>query len=358
MSENQEIRFIKPCRMRHEEHRILTPEYAARIASLGRIVQINLDNCSVQRMEKLAASSTLDDVERVGLMPLVNILQNAPVALSAIGINEMPDKWVVGARAAYERFCAKYWPGHSDDVDATHRCYEETSTARRIEFKDLDAGQRCTYGSAYVALLQIQNVRRTYQSRSPEQQFEIYLHSMITMLKMVSGFELEIAKHAFWDIDVNALNELPENVQSRLRDIKENFIKLQSSPKKCREFAFNGAMDIHWLSGANLSEDLDLVLNIGSTRLVVDNWVGTNDIKLYRISKDIHSVYDDGSTMKRIAVTRESILEKYQYWKQVDRMSMDILGYRARTGHAPLDDLLASIDSSVNQVESDLAVQF
>lgn len=358
MSENTEIRFIKPCRRRDEAHRMLTPEYAELMNQLGRRVQINLDNCSLQRMEQLPANPTLDDVEEVGLRPLVDILQQAPIALTAIGLNEMPDVWVGGARDAYERFCAQFWPGHFNDVEATAREYDPNSLAKKVEFKHLNEGRRCTYGSAYVALLQIQNIRRTYQSWRPEQQFEIYLHSMITMLNMVSGFEVEIAKHVFWEVDANAINQLPKSVQSRLRDIKENFSKLQSSMQKCRQFAFNGAMDLHWLSGANLAEDLGLTIKIGSANLVVDNWVGTNDHKLYRISKDIHSVYHGGVSMKRVAITREPELGAVEYWKEVDRMTNDILGYRLRTGYTPLDDLLPRIDRSVALIEDDLVKIF
>lgn len=351
---NQEIRFIKPCRMHNEGHRELTPEYARQVASHGRVVQINLDNCSIQRMEQLPMNPTLDDVANVGLLPLANILQRAPVALSAIGLNEMPDRWVASARAAYERFCTKFWPGHIDDVEATHRGYDETSSARKIDFKNLSDGARCVYGAAYVALLQIQNIRRTYSSLTPERQHEVYLYSLIAMLDMVSAFELEIAKHAFWGIEANAINELPNNVQSRLRDIKENFSQLRPSLQKCREFALNGAIDIHWLSGANLAEDFGHTLNAGSVGLLVDNWVGTNDVKLYRISKDIHSVYHNGSTMKRLMTTRESELQDSSYWTNVDRISTDVLLYRKRVGYMPIDDMLQKIDSAVIQIERNL----
>lgn len=309
-------------------------------------------------MEQLPANPTLDDVARVGLRPLVAVLQQAPIALTAIGLIEMPDMWVASARDAYERFCAKFWPAHFNDMEATAREYDPNSLAKKIDFKHLNEGQRCTYGSAYVALLQIQNIRKTYQSWRPEQQFEIYLHSMITMLNMVSGFEVEIAKHAFWEVDANAINQLPESVQSRLRDIKENFSKQQSTIQKCRQFAFNGAMDLHWLSGANFAEDLELTIKIGLEDLVVDNWVGTNDHKLYRISKDIHSVYHDRVSMKRVAITREPELGAIEYWKEVDRMTCDILGYRLRTGYTPLDDLLPRIDRSVALIEDDLAKIF
>jgi hypothetical protein len=341
--------------MRHEEHRLLTSEYAENVFKQQSIVQINLDNCSIQRMEQLPLNPSLEDVERVGLMPLVDLLQKAPVALSAAGINEMPDKWVSNARAAYQKFCAKFWPGHFNDTEATNRDVDEASTAKIVEFMELDEGKRCTYGAAYVSLLQIQNIRRTYSLLNPEQQFEIYIHSMISMLNMVSAFELEIAKHAFWGINANEINKLPSTVQSRLSDIKKNFSKQQSTLQKCKEFAFNGAMDIHWLSGSNLSEDLDLKIKIGSTEYLVDNWVGTNDVKLYRISKDIHSVFAYGSTMKRLAVTREHVLDEYQYWQYVDRLAKDVLGYRARENNTSLEDLLQRIDMSIVQVEESLS---
>lgn len=342
--------------MRHEGHRILTPQYAGLIALQGGIVQINLDNCSIQRMEQLPSDPTLEDAEAVGLLPLVEILQSAPVALSAIGMAEMPDKWVAQARAAYQRFCAKFWPGHTDDIEATERDYDPESTEKKIRYEELSNGQRCTYGSAYIALLQMQNIRRTYSAMTPEQQFEIYLHSMVALLDMVSAFEVEIAKHAFWALDAGEINRLPPSVHSRLKDMKENFTKLQGSLKKCKEFALNGAIDIYWLSGANLAEDLDVTLKTGAGEMWIDNWVGTNDNKLYRISKDIHSVFHDGATMKRLAVTREADLDEWHYWKRVDRMCDDILGYRLRAGLPPLDEsYLPRIDKSVEHLENALA---
>ncbi|WP_220348424.1 hypothetical protein [Alkalilimnicola ehrlichii] len=225
MPENKEIRFIKPCRHPEEVHRTLTPEYAASLLTTGRVAQINLDNCSLQRMEQLPPEPTLRDAEEVGLLPLVQILQSAPVALSAIGVNEMPDCRVGGAKLAYERFCAVFWPGHKDDIEATHRAYDGSSTERKVEFSELNEGARCTYGGAYVALLQMQSINRTYSSLSPEAKFEAYLHSIIGMLGIVSAFELEIAKYAFWDLTDGEINRLPERVRVGRKDIKENFTR-------------------------------------------------------------------------------------------------------------------------------------
>jgi hypothetical protein len=354
LPDNKVIRFIKPCRHPEEDHRILTPAYAASLLATGRVAQINLDNCSLQRMEQLPPEPTLQDAEEVGLLPLVQILQNAPVALSAIGVNEMPDCRVAGAKMAYERFCAAFWPGHKDDIEATHRAYDGSSTERKVDFTELNEGARCTYGAAYVALLQMQNINRMFSSLSPEAKFEAYLHSIIGMLDIVSAFELEIAKYAFWDLPDREINRLPERVRVRKKDIKENFTKLQNSVSKCKQFAFNGAMDLHWLSGANLSESLGATLKIGNAELMVDNWVGTNDIKLYRISRDIHSVPREGLTMKALAFSREPELEASSYWRSIDRIAIDVLLYRKRNGYGEVDQLLKKIDVAAAYIEEEL----
>jgi len=354
VSENLDIRFIKPCRHSEEGHRDLTPEYAARLFKMGLVAQINLDNCSLQRMETLPPAPTLADAEKVGLLPLVQILQSAPVALSAIGINEMPDSRVSDANLAYERFCAAFWPGHKDDIDATHRAYDKTSTERTVQFCELGDGARCTYGMAYVALLLMQNINRSFPALGPSEKFAAYLHGIIGMLDIVSSFELEIAKYAFWSLSDNEINRLPERVRVRRKDIKENFTKLQGSVRKCKHFAFNGAMDLHWLSGANLSEDLGATLKIGSFEFALDNWVGTNDIKLYRISRDIHSVPSEGSRTKALAFSREPELRASQYWRSVDRTAADVLMHRRQAGYGKVDELLTKIDGAVTHLEEQL----
>lgn len=355
MSENRDIRFIKPCRLPDEEHRELTPAYAVELVNKGRVAQINLENSSLQRMERLPPNPTESDAEAVGLLPLVQILRNAPVALSAIGVNEMPDFRVSGAHLAYERFCAAFWRGHKDDIEATRRDYDEAATTRRVEFSELSDGARCTYGGPYVALLQMQNLHCTYPSLTPEERFEAYIHSIIGLLGIISAFELELAKYAFWDISANEIGSLPGGIRIRRADIKENFTKLQGIIAKCKRFAFNGAMDLYWLSGANLAEDLGTHLKVGATQLVVDNWVGTNDIKLYRISRDIHSVAYEGSTMGALAYTREPELAQSPYWARVDRLATDVLLHRRRNGLISADPLPKKIDAAVAHLEQQLA---
>lgn len=336
-----------------EAHRELTPEYASRLPTAGFIAQINLDNCSLQRMEKLPPKPTILDAEANGLLPLVRILQSAPVALSAIGINEMPDRHVISARQGYERFCAAFWPGHKDDVEATHRSFDGNSNQRQIEFTALGDGARCTYGAAYVALLQMQNIHRSYPSLGPAEKFDVYLHSIVRMLDIVSAFELEIAKYAFWTPTPGDFNCLPAAVLQRRSDIKENFTRLQGTVARCKHAAFNGAMDLHWLSGANMSEDMGITLAVGTTRLMVDQWLGTNDIKLYRICRDMHSVWHEGSRQKRFASTREPKLAEQPYWRDVDNRAAGILSFRMSQNHGSAD-LLDRIDRAVKYVENQL----
>lgn len=322
----------------------------------GRIVQIGLDNCTLQRMEELPVKPSRAAAEVVGLLPLIEFLQHAPgVALTAMGTHEMPGNRVAKAKWAYENFCSTFWPGHRDDVEALHRDYDEDSKDRWVEFTELGEGARCVYGPSYVALLQMQNIRRTYLSLSPEEKFEAYLHSMAGMLDLVSGFELEIAKYAFWEISHVGIDRLPNQVRVRRADIKENFTRQQSTVRKCKRAAFNGAMDLHWLSGANLSEDLGCSIKTDSGEFALDNWVGTNDLKLYRICRDLHSAPHKGSKTKRFVHTRESALKEIPYWRNVDRISKDVMLYRHAGGYRSLDrTLLSCVDSAVNHLEGEL----
>ena len=322
----------------------------------GHIVQIGLDNCTLQRMEELPSKPSRAAAEGVGLLPLVEFLQRAPgVALTAMGTHEMPENRVAKAKWAYENFCSAFWPDHRDDVEATHREFDEDSKGRWVEFTELSEGARCVYGLAYVALLQMQNIRRTYPSLGPEEKFEVYLHSMAGMLDLVSAFELEIAKYAFWEISHVDIDRLPDRVRKRRADIKANFTKQQSTVSKCKQAAFNGAMDLHWLSGANLSEDLGATIKTDGGEFVLDNWVGTNDLKLYRICRDLHSAPYKNSKSMRFVHTRESALEALPYWRNVDRMSKDVMLYRQASGYQSLDKtLLSNVDTAIRHLEGEL----
>jgi len=322
----------------------------------GHIVQIGLDNCTLQRMEELPLKPSRAAAEAVGLLPLVEFLERAPgVALTAMGTHEMPGKRVVWARWAYENFCSAFWPGHKNDIEATHREFDEDSTNRWVEFTELREGARCVYGQSYVALLQMQNIRQTYLSLSPEEKFEVYLHSMANMLDMISAFELEIAKYAFWEISHVGIDRLPDQVRLRRSAIKENFTKQQATVNKCKRAAFNGAMDLQWLSGANLSEDLGATIKTDVGEYLLDNWVGTNDLKLFRISRDMHSTPFSGSNTMRFVRSRESVMAALPYWRNVDQMAKDVMLYRQASGYRSLDEtLLLNIDIAVKHLEGEL----
>lgn len=350
MSNNNSIQFIKPCRnIWEKEHRLLTPEYAKMLVAMGHIVQINLDNCSIQRMERLPDNPTVEDAEKVGLLDLVKILQSAPIALSMMGVVEMPVCKVKEAKLAYERFCASFWPGHNNDTEASNGSNKSKSN-EGLEFTELSDNARSCHGIAYVALLQIQHIHMKYSDLAPEKKFETYIYSMTSMLDLISSFELEIAKYAFWDLSSNDINMLPEQIRMRRKDIKENFTAIQNSFFKRKHFALNGAMDLYWLNGSNLSEDSGLTLKTGDTQLVVDNWVGTTDNKLYRIAKDIHSVFYDGSTMKRLFSSREPELLSSQYWQEVDAIAENVLAYRERVGYGIRDQHLTRIDNAIRHI--------
>lgn len=359
MAKNKDIQFIKPCRRTDEGHRELTPEYALECFMQGKVVQINLDNCSLQRMEMLQEDSTIKDVERVGLLPLAKILEVAPfISLTAMGVNEMPDKHVAKSMRAYQLFCKKFWPSHKDDKEATFRSFDESSIDRKVEFRKLPDGARCVYGTSYITMLQVQNIKLNHADKSPEEQFELYIYSMITMLDVLSAFDMEIAKYCFWSPTSNEINQLPESVQQRRRDIKKNFAKVGSELDKCKWLAFDAAMDIHWLCGSNYAEDLGVTLSIDGREFMIDNWVGTNDHKLFNICKDIHWVFSQGSNMKLLAVTREDELYGYPYWKFVDQKTEDIMKYRRAKGYNDMDNLLRRVDDSVAYIEGELNAYF
>ena len=351
--ENWDIQFIKPCRPSSNKIPRLSPAYTRQKALQGRIVQVNLDNCSLQRMETLTEKSTMKDVEAVGLLPLIELLKTGLVSLTAIGVNEMPDCRVGEAHAAFERFCRKFWPGHKDDLDATYKQYDPESTKRKLEFRDLSDGERCVYGGAYISILQMQSISHQYPNATPQFKFEIYLHSMVSLLEILSAFELEIAKWVFWKLDMKDINQLSEEIKQRRKDFKDNFGRIKSKISKCREFALDAAMDVCWLTGASLSEDLGCDINIDGTRRKVEHWLGTNDHKLYRISQHAYWIFHDYSRMRIFSPTRDKELQS-TYWRDVDRICNDVLIYRQRAGYKNKTEQLRKIDLALEHVEGEL----
>jgi hypothetical protein len=358
MDKCSDIVFIRTCRFIYEDEKVLTPEYALQLLKKNKIVQINLDNCSLQRMEKLSSTATLNDVQRVGLLPLVQLLQTGVVCLTAIGVNEMPDSWVEKSMIAYQNFCRLFWPSHVDDPEATFRDYSSDPEKNKVLFNSLPDESRTVYGFHYVSMLQIQNIRLNYKSFTPEKKFETYLYSIISLIGIVSAYDLEIAKYAFWSIDSNTINKLPEKIKQRRQYIKKNFLRNGSSLEKCRNHAFDAAMDLHWLTGANLSEDINLNITIGGKKFSVEHWVGTNDLKLYHIAKDIYHIYHEGVTMKRLISVRENELSAFTYWEKVDRLAKDVLGFREQSTKGIPSNFTECIDLAVKFIEKELSNYF
>lgn len=354
MTKRSEIKFIRPCLSKNDNNKILTPAYTLQCLKHKKVVQINLDNCSLQRMEELSSTSTLEDVKRVGLLPLVTLLQSGNVCLTAIGINEMPDVWVEKSRTAYQDFCRQFWPGHIDDPEATFRRYSPESNKKKVDFHELSAEARTVYGFHYVSMLQIQNVKLNYPHLTCEKRFEVYLYSMITFIDIISAYDLEIAKYAFWDLDSNTINQLPESIHTRRKYIKENFYRNGSSLDKCRWYAFDAAMDLHWLTGANFSEDIGSFITLNGVKFETEHWVGTNDKKLYYISQDIHHIYFEGSTMKALSSAREIEMTAFQYWQSVDSISESVLLFRKQSKKEISQNITKLIDLAVEKIENDL----
>ncbi|MCT4715594.1 hypothetical protein MUA01_11515 [Enterobacteriaceae bacterium H18W14] len=358
IDKRSDIKFIRPCHSIYEYGKTLTPEYTLQLLKKRKVVQINLDNCSLQRMEELSSTSTLEDVRRVGLLPLVELLQTGEVCLTAIGVNEMPDSWVAKSMAAYQNFCRLFWPGHVDDPDATFRDYSSDPEKNKVLFQELSDESRTVYGLHYVSMLQIQNIKLSYTSFTPEKKFEIYLFSIINFIDIISAYDLEIAKYAFWDIDSNTINRLPEQIHKRRQSIKKNFYRNGNSLEKCRWHAFDSAMDLHWLTGANFSEDIGAHITIRGEEFSVEHWVGTTDHKLYYIAKDIHHVYHKGSTMKALMSSREEELSIFNYWKSVDLLAENVLRFRRQSKKDIPSNLTERIDLAVKLIEKELSTYF
>lgn len=57
----------------------------------------------------------------------------------------------------------------------------------------------------------------------------------------------------------------------------------------------------------------------------------------------------------RFVHTRESVLEVLPYWRNVDRLSRDVMLYRHASGYRSLDKtLLSNVDAAVKHLEGEL----
>ncbi|MGQ7190364.1 hypothetical protein ACUODJ_51595, partial [Escherichia sp. HC-CC] len=80
--------------------------------------------------------------------------------------------------------------------------------------------------------------------------------------------------------------KVPESIFGNFQVVgtDQNFYKNGSNIDKCRWNAFDAAMDLHWLTGANFSEDIGATIDLNGTKFNIEHWVGTTDHKLHSIA--------------------------------------------------------------------------
>jgi len=360
------INFIKPFSSFTGSTKVLTLEYIRHMNAQGKIIQIILDNCTIQKMEELydvVDYATLEDLKNTnsGLTPLAEFLQDKSlnILMSAVGLHEMPGKYVTKARNSYEKFCRDFWKHSIDDPDATKKEILDINEDR-LNFSGLEDISRTFYGFSYISLIQIQNILNVYYNKTAEEQFMIYFHSMIGMIDIINGLELELAKYAFWreSLSDREFNSLPEKIKKRVTDIRENFTKPVRTLAKCKASALNGSMDIGFI---NMIKSLEINGNnkfdINGIKFPIDSWVGTHDTKLFNIVNDIYSVGDGKDIGHIIASVRERELSELSYWEYVDNISYGVLLGR-RNKKFDLNNMLERIDISVLEIEKNLSKWF
>lgn len=346
------VQFTKACRYEHEGHINLTPEYIQKVALSGKVVQINIDLNIIIEMENLKDDATLEDVEACGLKPLYDALHTGLVVMSCMGVNEAREKDISNKHDGYERFCEKFWPGNVTDSKATYRKYSRTEPQNTFNYWGLSDAERYIYGHTYISMMLIQDIRKNHRA-SEFDKFNCYLNGIIGMIDQVNGFETEIAKYAFWNPKSIELQNASENLRKRFDDIKANFLK-KSSKKTILEHCLNATMDIMWLSGSALSEEMGNPIEIDGVIRPVENWLATLDGKLHRISRDMHSCIYEGSNVKRFATARDHEMLSFKYWTEVDQLSHSMLLSRSIKKQTEIDQQkkLKRIDKMVEEMES------
>lgn len=263
------------------DHLIL---YAQLKYNKKEVIQINLDNCTIQRMERLNEKSTLDDVKEFGLYPLYRLLNECPnISMAALGINEMPGCYVSKARKAYNLFCQKFWQSSMDDPLATNN--KILSNENFFGFHYLSDAHKKALGCFYLPYLLIQQIFKSDNGSSGIRKLEKYIYGIIFYLDMISGFELEIAKYAFWDIKEKEIHSLPEKIKARRKRIRNNFHKEKHSLEAMQATAMNAAIDTFWIRAIGFGTENIEQLDNGYS--ISEHWLATNDDKLYVIANDI-----------------------------------------------------------------------
>lgn len=350
MTHRNDIAFIRPYRKNFEARPILTHEYIIKKKMEGILVQVYLDNCSIQRMEELPPEPTRDDARDVGLLGLVDLLPANPM-LSATGIGEMPQIKKERAREAYNAFCKAFWPTHQDDPLAENNDHDD-ARQEIVDYWDLPEAGKLSIGSIYAALLLIRLISVTRKDRSPVENFEFYFRGVTKLIGYVDAILLEIAKYAFWPFEADQ-KAVPESVKTRRRQIKENFMQNPASYKKGRQRCIGGAHDIWWLRMFAPKFSSPEKVFLGNQSYSVELWLGTHDEKLCSICESMMPVSLDGKTIRHIEVTRETELNNLPYWRHVDKFAQQEMALRDSQGLGS-GPTVQKLDSSVLWIETEL----
>lgn len=335
------------------EHLIWYAKYKNR---LKEAIQINLDNCTIQRMERLDKNSTVEDIKKLGLYPLYKILTECPnILISALGINEMPGCYISRAREAYNLFCKKFIPSYVDDPNATNKPFNVEE--EKIIFRDLPLDTQKALGCFYLPYLLIQYIYKYNSGQSGLDKFRHYLYGVIHYLDMVSAFELELAKYAFWEInDKSVIHTLSSEIKERRKRIRKNFVKERNSLNSIRAACLNSAMDTYWIRSICIGTDeREAILN-GYT--ICEHWLATNDDKLYIIANDIKPVQSINGFGYIIESVREKELLEFSYWKEVDNLSSKVLNDRKYLSDSQFDIKIENITESISQLDDALEKYF
>lgn len=351
--------------MPNNEVRIYTPnynndniddliKYVKSKAFLKEVIQISLDNCTIQRMERLTKQATLDDVKKVGLYPLYRLLNECPnIAIAALGLNEMPSCYVPNAQKSYNLFFENFLKGYQNDPLATNKII--INNEEKFIFSNLKTNEKKALGPFYLPYLLIQQIYKTDPYISGVKKFEKYLYGIIYYLDTISGFEMEIAKYAFWDIKEKEIHKLPEEIRNRRKRIKNNFCKERNSWESIQASAMNAAMDTFWIRCIGFGTDKKEKLPNGYT--ISEHWLATNDDKLYIIANDIKPIKTTRGFGYLLETVREPELLKFPYWKEVDKLANDLLETR-KYRQSKFDFKIDNIEKYILYIKNILIIKF
>lgn len=320
------------------------------------IMQINLDNCIIQKMEKLNKNSTTEDLKDLGLYSLYRLLNESPnIFLCPFGILEMPGSKIDMAKKGYEFFCDKFWPSHKNDENQTGLIYDKSQL--KIDFHNLSHDAQHAHGVCYLSYLLMQQILHRYKDQPGVKKFEYYIHGVIYYLDVISGFELEIAKYAFWDINEKELHNLPKEVISRRRNFKKNFTKSYNNFEKTKSACLNAAMDTLLLRAGYLLSAERNHEKLSNGYKISEYWLATSDKKLYQSANDIRSVPTPLGFGYLIEIHRENEIKNLEYWKKVDSISRNLL-FDRKYQHKKYKEKIENISKYIEEIESDLKEYF